>query len=164
MKREPVWPHNQGMKSLVALALVLVAAPAFAEVRQDVVNKIEKVQAERDIKMMNRYHEELNATKGNPAGANAVQQRYAPMYDKKVIGTDPALDAEQRVKLRRIGLEGAEEEISDTEAEISATTVKDWADDVARDHAIDTFRDNDPKAMKMMFDARKKDLEQAPRR
>jgi hypothetical protein len=148
------------MKTLIALMLLLAPLAAVAQVDKDATAKIERVMQERDAKLKGYYQQDLSKAK-TPADINAVQQRYAPVFEEKVIGTDPALSAEQRVKLRKQNLYGNTERVSETEAEVSGTTIKDWCDDAARDHAVESFRGKDTKAMDMMFDSRRKALKAA---
>lgn len=149
----------------LAVAFALAAGLAVAQISPETQARIERVKAERDVKMMNRYHEELNAAKGSPAAINAVQGRYAPMFDTKaVVGSDPALAPKQQMKLRVQNLYHQTGYISETSAEISSTTIRDWRDDVARQHAVDSFRDKDTKVMDQMFDARRDELKDALRR
>lgn len=148
---------------MLTLAMVLLAGGAVAQVSEDAIRRIEKVQAERDAKLKVYYQEDIRAAKGNPAGLNAAANKYAPVFEKKIIGTDPALSAEQRMKLRTQNYYGREETVSETAAAVSATTITDWRDDAARGHAVETFRNQkDPTTMKMMFDARRQELKDVP--
>lgn len=159
--------HNKGMQVVIPVAacLVLMASGAFAQISPETQARIERVRAERDVKMMNRYQEEVKAAKGNPAALNTVQQKFSPMFDNKaVIGTDPALPPKQQMKLRVQNLYNQQGYISETAADMSSTTIRNWSEEVARDHAVDSFRDKDTKSMKMMFDARRDELKDAQRK
>lgn len=151
------------MKTLFTLIAVLaLAAPfAMAQIDAETQARIDKVRAERGVQVNQRYLEEIKGAKGNVKAINDVQNRYQPLYDTKGVGSDPRLPAEQMLKLRKQELLGKTEEVSETEAEVSASTVTNWSDDVARDYAIENFREDDPKTMKMMMDARRKELDEA---